>query len=633
MMYHIDFDIAAIVLYVGMIALYLKRPHIKDDMHRIYIALFSCALLTPVSDIISSVSISYKLNGALVIASTSLYYLFLQGVTFFFLFYVIYQLEQYQEIPRLKRFFLKVPVVLMVIMIISNDFTGFIFSYSVESGYKSGSLLWLFFAVSEAYFLWAIIYLTRHRKAFSKRFLLSFYNICFVNLISISVQYLIPTYMLISFGFAVSMVLLFLTAHTSNSGINIETKLMNREFFFNIADQLIRKKSKFSMILLRITDYDALTEIYGEKETQNLIKKIALKISSYVNVGEGFQISDNCFAVLIHDPKKAADVQSSFINNLNKISELQNQQIPFSMILTTINYPEKAHNISELTGYLQYFQKTKKYKHGIIPSEEISIRNLTRELEIENIIRNGIKNHLLEVYYQPICSANNQKFITAEALLRLKDSENNYINPDEFIPVAEHSGLMVSLGNYVLSEVCRFISENDMKQLGLNYIEVNLSVVQILQDNFIINLNEIITKYGVDKKYLCFEITETAANCSPEAFKFNLKKLVDEGFELALDDFGTGYGNLQRLIDTHFSIIKFDKNMTQKSLADDSLKQAFSDFIKVFHSLGYKVVAEGVETQEQYEYLKSSQMDYIQGFLFSKPLPELQFKKYILEHK
>lgn len=223
--------------------------------------------------------------------------------------------------------------------------------------------------------------------------------------------------------------------------------------------------------------------------------------------------------------------------------------------------------------------------------------------------------------------------MTAEALVRLKDPKLGEISPTEFIPIAERSGLMITLGNYILEEVCKFISTHNMEELGLKYIEVNLSVVQCMQRDFMEIIHSTINKYKIDKKYICFEITETASNYAPEVFSTNLSMLVDDGHELALDDFGTGYGNLQRMVTTNFAIVKIDKEMIQQTCNSTQLKNAFAKMVSLFHSMNLRIVAEGVETEEQYNFLSKTGVDYIQGFYFSHAIPKDQFIQFLMDNK
>ena len=629
MVYNYALDCGALAIYAMIIGLYFQRPHVKDVMHRIYISLFTCATLTPIFDIISSVAINLRQHSAIVISSTALYYLALQGITFFFLIYVIYQLDQYKKFSAVRKYLLFTPVSLMTLLILGNDFTGFIFTYSKSEGYSRGPLQVLCYAVALFYFGWACGFIFKNRKAYSKRFFKTFINVSIINILSILLQFFIPNVLIISFGFAISMVLLFFTAQTKNAAIDIETGMMNREYFFETGKKLIFSRVPFNLILIKIQDYESITAIYGSAFSKALMTKIARSIRSYVEVGEAFKTNASSFVLLIRKTEKTEAVASSLKEIFDSEWTVNEQKISFTWSMCVLNSPEVIASSRDLGGYLHAFENYLCAEKGMIDSSVLKVKDAVREVQVENAVRRGLSEKNFEVYYQPMCTAKEQNFMTAEALLRLTDPDLGKIGPDEFITVAEHSGLMIEIGNFVLEEVCAFIRSHDMKKIGLEYIEVNLSVIQCLQPDFIESINSIINRYGIDRKYLCFEITETASNYAPEIFTRNLSQLVREGFELALDDFGTGYSNFKRMVTTDFAIIKFDKTMISQTCSSDELKKAFPQMISIFHSMGLKVVAEGVETQSQYEFLKGAGVDYIQGFYFSRPVRQKEFLQFL----
>lgn len=630
--YNYTLDIASIVLYLMMIIVYLKRPHIKDRLHRIYIYLFTFSTLTPFFDILSSISVTNRMHPAFVITFTKFYYIGIQGITFVLLIYVLYQLDQYHKISFLKKILLCVPLGFMLLIILSNDFTDFMFSYTREDGYARGNLQFLSYLTALFYFGWTIIFITINRKAYDKYFVLNMWNISFINVGSIILQFIFPNTLIISFGFAISMVLLNLTSHTHNTSIDAHTGMMDRDSLFDIGTKMIYAKAPFTIIMIKLIDYDTLATIYGESYIKNLIRNISIKLRSFVNVGEAFKLTKNAFVLIIRNDDTVENIVTGIEQSFRDYWSIAEQQVHVSYLMTTVKYPDKMHNKDDLVSVISHFETIESNQNGLVPAEELHFRDLVFESKMEKAIRRGLENHYFTVYYQPMWRASDGKFLTAEALIRLEDPEMGFIPPDNFISVAEHCGYIVPIGNYILDQVCDFIEHHDMEKLGLEYIEVNLSVIQCMQKDFIDTVEQIIQKHGISKKYLCFEITETGSTYSNEVFLSNLKKLVGNGHELALDDFGTGYSNLQRMVTTDFKIVKFDKTITQRTCASDLLKDAFTKMIALFHSLSLRVVAEGVETQEQYDFLCGAGIDYIQGFYFSKPVPEEDFVVYLEDH-
>lgn len=249
-------------------------------------------------------------------------------------------------------------------------------------------------------------------------------------------------------------------------------------------------------------------------------------------------------------------------------------------------------------------------------------QNRKRVQEVENAITAALENKSFTVVYQPIYSASHGRFRSAEALLRLDDKKLGQVRPDEFIPIAEKSGLIVDIGKFVLEEVCRFISRNNLAELGLEYIEVNLSVVECLHDNLVDNVMEILNRNGVDSKFINFEITETASETFPETVMQNLNRLAERGICFSLDDYGTGYSNIKRILTMPLRIIKLDKEIIHAyfSMETSEADIVMLETMRMFKKLNKLVVAEGIETKEQAERLIRMGCEFLQGYYFARPM-------------
>lgn len=244
----------------------------------------------------------------------------------------------------------------------------------------------------------------------------------------------------------------------------------------------------------------------------------------------------------------------------------------------------------------------------------------------------AVKNNGLEVYYQPIYSTVKKKFVSAEALVRLKDKETlGFISPEIFIPMAERMGLISDLGNAVVENVCRFAAQNDIKQYGVEYIEVNISAVQSVDISLPDRLYDCMSRYGISSDFFNLEITETAAVEAGELLDLNMSRLKSMGCGFSMDDFGTGYSNLSQMANTGFDIIKLDKSLIWPCFEDSGEKPItiLNSCIAMINGLGISIVAEGVETKEQADLLTEKGVEYLQGYYFSKPMNEQDYLNFV----
>lgn len=202
------------------------------------------------------------------------------------------------------------------------------------------------------------------------------------------------------------------------------------------------------------------------------------------------------------------------------------------------------------------------------------------------------------------------------------------ISPALFIPAAEATGLILSIGEMILEAVFRFISEHALDEMGLSYIEINLSVAQCLQRELPEIVKRLQQKHGIDPCQINFEVTETLYGNLNNIMETSVRELVDMGYSFSLDDYGVGYSNIRRLRTLPVRIIKIDKSLVDDMFTEDG-KAVIKNTVHMMKSINKELVVEGVETKEAVELCEELSCDFIQGFYYSKPLPEEEFTEFV----
>ena len=234
------------------------------------------------------------------------------------------------------------------------------------------------------------------------------------------------------------------------------------------------------------------------------------------------------------------------------------------------------------------------------------------------------------MYYQPIYDVKDGSFHSAEALARLTDDKYGVIPPNIFIPAAERTGMIIPLGKAIIEAVFRFIGENDLQKIGLNYIEINLSVEQCLQHDLPDQVSKLQEKYGISPNEVNFEITESMLESIGNIMDKNILKLSHMGYSFSLDDYGVGYSNIQRLSRLPLSLIKVDKTLIDDIFTEEG-ETIIRSTVNMMQGINKKLVMEGAETKETVKALRDLSCEYIQGFYFSKPLPKEEFLNFMKE--
>ncbi len=251
-----------------------------------------------------------------------------------------------------------------------------------------------------------------------------------------------------------------------------------------------------------------------------------------------------------------------------------------------------------------------------------------RDVVMGEIIQ-ALDEDRVEVFFQPTYAAKEERFVSAEALARIKNRDGTYMPPNVFIPVAEETGLISRLGRRVFEKVCVFLRDNDIQRLGIGWLEVNLSVIQCEERNLAEHYLEIMKHYGVQPRLLNLEITETGSVSAKNTLLKNMNQLIAQGVSFSLDDFGNGHSNLNYMIDMPVSAMKLDTHMIQGYFTEPRARVVVQSTIRLAHELGLSVVAEGVESRGQFDEMVRLGVDYIQGFYFSKPLPADEYLKFV----
>lgn len=250
------------------------------------------------------------------------------------------------------------------------------------------------------------------------------------------------------------------------------------------------------------------------------------------------------------------------------------------------------------------------------------MREIVRQKAIEQAMMASIEAGQFEVHYQPIYDTKSGKFHSMEALARLNVPGYGYVSPEEFIRIAEQNGTIVQIGILVLEEVCRFIKQYNLKSKGIEFIEVNLSVVQCMQDKIYDDIKSVMEQYCVPPEMINLEITESAAAYSEERLIRNMARLSLIDITFSLDDYGSGYSNINYLVDLPFSIVKIDKYVVWAAMKKVTSRMVLENTIAMFKDINLKVVAEGIEDSEMADIITAMGADYLQGYYFSKPVPK-----------
>ena len=440
------------------------------------------------------------------------------------------------------------------------------------------------------------------------------------------VQIVFKELLLVGFASAIGVLILYVKLENPEAYIDRQTGFFNNNALFEYWKELHGKGSSFTAICITFEDLSNL-DVYQEESDI-----IHLEIVSYlsgINNSIAFRKSDDEI-VLIFSEKIDSDEKIHIMKKRCNEGWGKNQLILHTG-WTSIDDGVIIHDGNELAQVIRYARINEGALLGgyDVKITEDTLEQLRRKKVVEQLILDGMENDRITVFYQPIYSTKEEKFTCAEALVRIYDDNGHLVPPGEFIEIAENNGMIMRLGKIVFEKVCQMISEKDPHRYGLRYIEVNLSAIQCSYDKLADEFIEIMKKYNVPPEYINFEITESASLNAKRTLLKNMKQLIDYGVSFSLDDFGTGQSNLNYIMDMPVEIVKFDMQMSQAYFKSEKSRFIMEAAIAMVHGMGLEIVTEGIEEKIQLDTMEQLGVHYIQGYYFSKPLPEQDFLNFL----
>lgn len=395
---------------------------------------------------------------------------------------------------------------------------------------------------------------------------------------------------------------------------------------------------KGAVLFIDLDDFKHINDGLGHQYGDILLQQIAAGLTGIPGLrGHCYRMGGDEFIIIIgpelYDElgKMVAYIKTLF----NKPWYLMETEYFCTMSIGIAVFPDNSVDVHEITRMadVAMYEAKRSGKNGYAYYSSEVENSTAKRLDIENNMRQAVSTGIDEfvVFYQPVVNVNTQMCTSCEALVRWDSKALGFMGPGEFIPLAEYLGLITSIGDYVLEEACRRCKLwNDNGHPDF-YINVNLSVVQLLQKNVVENIKRILDKTGVNPKNIVLEITESFAINDMQRVMDIITGLKKLGPRIALDDFGTGYSSLNYIKQLPLDIIKVDKTFIDDIIEDDYAQAFVKLIVDLSKTIGTKIVVEGVEHKEQFELLKSLGVDYIQGYYFGKPVPANIFEEKNLE--
>ncbi len=639
---HLKFQIASLTILLILEVIYFMRPKIKLLSNRIFTVLMVSAFCYLIFDFATIFALVYYDSLPLwFVTFTHQGFILFLDIALSSIYLYIDILNRNQK--RYSRTELSLIIGSYIVVIASILFAPLSYYIEEDGIYSYGLMADCVYAVIIIYSAMTVFQTLRHIKDKDHRK----QKICVLMTMVLWIgfgllQIFQPKILISSVGISAIILLMFLSLENPSEYLDSETRAFNYYALKAVLQEYLDRKKDYAIVSMEL-DEASIIENYA---SSNVISEVLIEIKTFVEKNfktPCYRMNRMTLAFII-DNKRIAKLElylEILADRFSQTWELKDRSVRLNAHANVLCCPEDFPFDGNVIELLDFAEESETYGRSIGFIRRIDDKareKRIRHRQILHVVSEAIKNDDIDMFYQPIYSLKEKNFTNAEALVRLRDDKTiGFISPEEFIPLSEKKGMIMPLSGLIFNHVFSFMAENNLKKKGVNHIEVNLSGLQSVDANLPKLMKSLLMKHNISPDSVNLEITESIAVTSGYMLKKNMEELRKFGCSFSMDDFGTGYSNLSRIAKADFEMIKIDKSLLWPCFKEDgtegtnNAKILLENMISMLLKIGRKIVVEGIETKEQFEYLESLGITYAQGFYFSKPLPEKEFLKFIEE--
>ncbi|WP_158544694.1 GGDEF domain-containing phosphodiesterase [Eggerthella sinensis] len=642
MIWNVSAEAIAFII-VLIISVYSRRSHAVPSRKNM---LFRLCLITTIgaigTNLASTLMIAYAPATLLPLTYivTAVYFVLtpLLGTVYFY--YAVAVVGEARAVRPWQIIVSAVPCALYALIVIANFATHCLFWFDGNGGYHQGPLILTTYLVFYFYCIacFALVVFTRAPIDPTIKRILAVFPL--IAVVVIAVQQMFPAYLLSGSAATCSLLIIYLYLQNKRLSVDLLTGAPNRQEFLSMVALMHDKKRPFTALLVSLSNFKFINDKFGHDNGDRFLRAFAQFLETLGAGTRLYRYSGDQFALVVDEEEAQAGhgtdvaaVLDALHERLERPWRIGGHSFTMAAAVGVVSYPTIAQTPADVVAALEYAATEAKRLEPGTPCvcTPALMDAIHRRSTIADIVREAVANNGLSVHFQPIWSEKAKMFVTAEALCRLTDDELGPIPPDEFIPITEQIGLIPELTYAVLDQACSFVKayRDAHPNTSFRGVSVNFSSVQFVQNDLAEKVLAIVERHGIPASCVRIEITETAIIANRDAVHAFMRTMNEHGVKFYLDDFGTGYSNVSTLLDLPIDVVKIDKSILWATSTDNDDTSFLRYLIACFSSIGSEVLSEGVETQEQRQFLARCGCSLMQGYLFARPMPPQDAAAYI----
>ena len=619
-----SFTVPSLLILIIIMCYYFLRPRVPIRLNRAFLAILVIDIGTIVFDYAANLlNDSWQEHAPWLLWIVNILFIafYLSRVYMFFVF-TISVLDARGALRSRMHIYTPTIYFASVAVAVLSPLTHWMFR--IQDGYHTGPLYFVLYLCSACYLTFSVIAVLRHRNDIDLTEFIGLIGLQAVLITGNIIRAFVTNYMVMNTFCLMAILVIFLSFQNPDLFLNEHGYVFNLTAFRALLLERNRKKRPCRLISFVVLNYNEHREIFGGQQMDEAMTKINRYLAETFPNYCSFYLRNGCYAITGSDRMNIDEVcrtlEKRFTDTWKTMAGELLLNISFLRADTEVHDFPVERLINTLLISLDEAGQKSGDEGDLILSD--SMQAISERLNIRRCLEQALEQNTLEVFLQPIVDSVTGKRIAAEALVRLRDDNGGIIRPDLFITLAEQEGFIIKLGEQVLAKVCEFIRDHDLDEMGIRWINVNLSPNQFMSRNVPERFESILKEYGVSPDRIHLELTEQSM-IDFSLMQDQIRGLHETGFKFALDDYGSGYSNLTRVRQYPFCNIKIDMEVVWNYCRDrDPLLPAL---LQAFKQMSFSITAEGIETAEMADALREIGCDYFQGYYFSRPVPMDEF--------
>lgn len=623
MVYNMDFLIAALIFLLLILGHCMDMRRMDVQKNRTFTIFMMIGIADILFDMLCTLMISWERADLAWLLRISLMVLYLLQVM------VPYMLQRHMLVQYRKRN-LRRDVILwtaypavMVLMVLINPWTKLLYTVNDAGKYIRGPLYMSMYLYAMVYILSLAIVAIRHIREIGRSRVLALWELIVFSGACVVVQSINNDLLMTGFGIALGITVLFFTMNNPYQNTDHLTGAFSVNYLHERMQDLVVRKREFHLITVEL-QMRRVNLTYGAQAGDRLLIQTAEALRSINRRNLVFRVSGQRFLILAYS---IVDYDAAITQVRRRFSapiSVEGGQLHCPVMISGIPHGERFGDSAVLLEYLNYLAQLTPpgTRTAVVQDNEETRKGFRYEQSIESYLQQALAEDKFEICFQPVYSIRSGRCVSLEVLSRMRHPTLGPVSPDVFIRVAEKNDMIARFDQLQLRRACRFLCAHPEIVEEIDTVKFNLSPVELMMRGHAQNLIAIIREYGLPLELFQFEITETVASEDSDSMTEAVQSFVRAGIGLCLDDFGSGFANLNMVLKQPFTTIKLDRSLLTGICENEKVAAFYENIVAMFQNMGYAVVAEGIEREEELALVKRWGVDLVQGYYFSRPLSQ-----------